>query len=89
MAESIWVFLLLLFITKGKLTCIDKTKAVFMQDSYEVIDRTDPDYFDHELFTPHLIKAPEYEKQPQVLKVVGNIVIPGKHVVKIQLDHRF
>ena len=24
-----------------------------------------------------------------MLKFAGNIVIPGKHVVRIQLDHRF
>lgn len=40
--------------------CVDKTSAIFMQDALEVIDREAPEYFDHELFTPHLIKVPNY-----------------------------
>jgi hypothetical protein len=63
--------------------CIDKTKAVFLQDALEIIDREAPEYFDHELFTPQLIKTPEYQKYNKILKYVGNIVIPGKHVIKI------
>ena len=35
---------------------VDKTKALFLQDAFEVIDKDAPDYFDHELYTPHLIK---------------------------------
>ena len=35
---------------------VDKTKAIFMQDAIEVIDKTAPEYFEHELYTPHLIK---------------------------------
>lgn len=31
-----------------------------MQDSMEIIDREAEDYFDHELFTPHLIKTPNF-----------------------------
>jgi len=53
-----------------------------------VIDKTAPEYFEHELFTPHLIKNNTPEKK-KVMKYVGNVVIPGKHVVKILLDKRF
>lgn len=69
--------------------CVDKTKAVLMQDAFEIIDRQDPHYFDHDLFTPHLIRIPNFQDHPQVMKLVGTIVVPGKHVVKIQLDHKF
>jgi hypothetical protein len=44
--------------------CVDKTKALFIQDGFEIIDREDPDYFDHELFTPWLIRAPNYQDMP-------------------------
>ena len=40
--------------------CVDKTKAVFLQDALEVIDRQAPEYFDHDLFTPYLIRTPDY-----------------------------
>lgn len=60
---------------------------MFLQDSFEVIDKDAPDYFENELYTPHLIKNLD-ESQRKVLKFVGNIVIPGKHVKKIQLDKR-
>ena len=63
--------------------CVDKTKAVFMQDAFEIIDRTHPNYFDHDLFSPHLIRIPNHYEHDQVLKLVGNIVVPGKHVLKI------
>lgn len=66
---------------------MDKTKAVFLQDSFEVIDKDAPDYFENEMYTPYLIKNQD-EKQRKVLKFVGNIVIPGKHVMKMQLDKR-
>jgi hypothetical protein len=36
--------------------CVDKTKAVFLQDSLEIIDKDAEEYFDHELYTPFLIK---------------------------------
>ena len=60
-----------------------------MQDALEVIDREEPEYFDHELFTPHLIKVPNYQEHSKVLKYVGNIVVQGKDVTKIQLDKKF
>lgn len=36
--------------------CVDKTKAIFMQDAFEVLDKDSPDYIDNELYTPFLIK---------------------------------
>ena len=40
----------------------------------------------HELFTPNLLsKCPEGD---MVMKYVGNVVIPGKHVKKIVIDNR-
>lgn len=69
--------------------CVDKTKAIFMQDAMEILDREAPDYFDHDLFTPHLLKVKDYENHRYVLKYIGNIVVAGKHVNKIELDHKF
>ena len=66
--------------------CVDKTKTVFVQDALEIIDREAPDYFEHELFTPYLIKAENYQDQAKVFKYVGNIVVPWRHVVKVSLD---
>lgn len=40
----------------GKLMCVDKTKAIFLQDALEIIDKDAPEYFYHELYTPYLIK---------------------------------
>ena len=67
---------------------VDKTKSVFLQDALEVIDREAPEYFDHELFTPQLIKMEDYQKYPRVLKLVGNVIIPGKSILRIELDKR-
>lgn len=66
--------------------CIDKTKAIFLQDALEILDKTAPDYVDHELYTPYLIKNKD-PSQERVLRFIGNVVIPGKHVVQILLDH--
>ena len=68
---------------------VDKTGAVFLQDGLEVIDKSEQAeqecrYFYHELFSPYLIP----NKSDHVLKYVGNLVIPGKHVKKIVIDHR-
>jgi hypothetical protein len=47
----------MLLLSLGKLMCVDKTKAVFLQDALELIDRDVGDeYFEHELYTPYLIK---------------------------------
>jgi small nuclear ribonucleoprotein (snRNP)-like protein len=40
----------------GKLMCVDKTKAVFLQDALEILDKSAPEYLDHDLYTPYLIK---------------------------------
>jgi hypothetical protein len=40
----------------GKLMCVDKTKAVFLQDALEVLDKSALEYFDHDLYIPYLIK---------------------------------
>lgn len=67
--------------------CVDKTKAVFLQDALEILDREDTtNYFDHDLFTPHLLRLPNWKEQRFILKYVGNVVIPGKHVKTIKLD---
>ena len=68
---------------------VDKTKAFFMQDAMEILDREAEDYFDHDLFTKHLIKNQNYENERYVFKYVGNIVVAGKHVTKVQIDHKF
>ena len=58
-----------------------------MQDALELVDRTSEDYFDHDMYTPHILRCgPEQKK---ALKMQGSIVIPGHHVVKVCLDHRF
>ena len=69
--------------TAGKLMSVDKTKAFFMQDAMEILDREAEDYFDHDLFTKHLIKNMNYENERFVLKYVGNVVVAGKHVTKV------
>lgn len=76
----------------GRLMSVDKTRSVFLQDALEVIDRS-PEaeaagrYLHHDLFSPQLLGAAE-EGQQKVFKYVGNIVIPGMHVVSIKIDHR-
>lgn len=62
--------------------CVDKTKAIFLQDSFEIIDKTAEEYFEHDLYTEHLLKNQD-PNQKKVLKLIGNVVIPGKHVLKI------
>ncbi len=54
----------------------------------EILDRSAPDYVDHELYTPYLIKNTD-ESQEKVLRYIGNVVVPGRHVVKILLDNGF
>ncbi len=63
--------------------CVDKTKTLFVQDALEIIDRQSPDYFDHELFTPYLIKVENYQEESKVFKYAGNIVVPWRHVTKV------
>jgi small nuclear ribonucleoprotein (snRNP)-like protein len=75
----------------GRLMCVDKTRSVFLQDALEVIDRSpeaeaEGRYLHHELFSPYLLGAAK--EQQVVFKYVGNIVIPGKHVRTIKIDHR-
>lgn len=59
-----------------------------MQDALEVIDKTKEDYFEHELFTPAILRQ-QLKDKPQQLKMAGNIVVPGKHIRKILLDRKF
>jgi len=76
----------------GMLTCVDQQKTIFVQDALEVIDRANDSTFqEHELLTPHLLQhAYSMDKyQSKILKAVGSIVIPRKHVVKVQLDSKF
>lgn len=49
------------------------------------MDRKSEEYFDHDMFTPHIIKSDEQK----FLKMMGSIVVPGVHVVKVQLDKHF
>ena len=58
---------------------------MFIQDALELIDRDATEYFDHDMFTPHLVKS-DHRK---ILKMMGSIVIPGQHVKKIMLDSKF
>ena len=58
-----------------------------MQDALEIIDKHDPFFFHHDLITPHLLRY-NHDK-PRTLKLVGSVVIPRVHVVRIQLDKKF
>lgn len=74
----------------GKLMGVDKTKSIFLQDALEQIDRSskaeeEGRYLYHELFSPNLLNKGEDDF---VLKYVGNVVIPGKHVISIKIDHK-
>mmetsp|Transcript_23060 Transcript_23060/g.27035 ORF Transcript_23060/g.27035 Transcript_23060/m.27035 type:complete len:86 (-) Transcript_23060:46-303(-) len=67
---------------------VDQTKTVFVQDALELYDREDESFIDHELITGHMLdKIPA--DQRHFMKLVGNIVVPGKHLRKIELDKRF
>ena len=71
---------------------VDKTKSVFLQDALEVIDRSaeaeaNGRFLHHDLFTPHLLNQTQHPSG-LVFKYVGNVVIPGKHVISIKLDNR-
>ena len=59
-----------------------------MQDALELIDREDEHYVEHELIAPHLLtRTPPGQRY--FLKMVGNVVVPGPHIRKICLDHKF
>jgi small nuclear ribonucleoprotein (snRNP)-like protein len=70
----------------GMLMCVDQQRTLFVQDALELVDRQAEEYFDHDMFTPHIIKN---SAQNKVLRMAGNIVVPGKHVVKVCLDNKF
>ena len=72
----------------GLLMSVDQTKTVFIQDALEVIDKDDEHYIEHELLQCHLMQR-HPAGQRIYLKLVGNIVVPGRHLVKIQLDKKF
>ena len=40
----------------GRLQCVDQTKAVFVQDALELVDRESEHYLEHQLLTPELLK---------------------------------
>ena len=61
---------------------VDQTKTVFLQDALELIDKEDEHYIEHELLSCHMLQK-HPEGQRLFLKLVGNIVIPGKHLRKI------
>ena len=65
----------------GMLMSCDQTRALFIQDALELVDRDSEDYFDHDMFTPHIIKSPI--EQRKILKMAGSLVIPGKHIARI------
>ena len=71
----------------GRLLCVDKTKAIFLQDSLEIIDREAPDYLDHEIFIPQILKDQDPTAK-KIHKLMGSVVIPGKYVTKIELDNK-
>ena len=72
----------------GKLMAVDQTRTLFVQDALELYDKEDQNYVAHELITPHLLdKVPA--EQRYFFKMVGNIVVPGKQVTKVELDKRF
>lgn len=73
----------------GKLMSVDQTRTVFVQDALELFDRQDEEaYVEHELITSHMVdKVPATQRH--FLKLVGNIVVPGRQLVKIELDKRF
>ena len=55
---------------------------MFIQDALELLDREDESFLEHDLLTSHMLeRCPA--NQRHVLKLMGNIVIPGKHVMKI------
>ena len=57
-----------------------------MQDALEIVDKKDATFLHHDLITPHVLK--HHQDKDRVLKGVGSIVIPRKHVTKIQLDKK-
>ena len=66
----------------GRLTSVDQTRTIFVQDALELFDREDETYIEHELLSCHMLqKIPD--DQRYFLKLVGNIVVPGRHLVKI------
>ena len=72
----------------GKLMAVDQTKTVFVQDALELIDKEDEHYIHHDILTCTMLKQ-SVTDQRLFLKSVGSIVVPGHHVVKIQLDKKF
>ena len=66
----------------GMLMAVDQTKTVFLQDALELIDKADEHYIDHELLSSHMLQRNPKDQQ-LFLKLVGNVVIPGKHLRKI------
>ena len=78
----------------GRLASVDKQKALFLMDAMEILDKDAPDYFAHDLYTPHLLKNQKEDQRKvfrfignlRILSVLGNIVIPGQHVKRILLD---
>ncbi len=69
----------------GLLMSCDQQRCLFIQDALELIDRDAEEYFDHDMFTPHLIKS----ENRKILKMMGSIVVPGQHVKRIMLDSKF
>ena len=72
----------------GKLRAVDQTKTVFIQDALELMDKEDEHYIHHDVLTCAMLR-PSVLDQRMFLKSVGCIVVPGQHVVKIQLDKKF
>ena len=69
----------------GRFETVDKSGNLFIMDGLEILDTKDEDFFVHGLFKPlfHF-----QEKSDKLLKYVGSIIIPRKHITKIYIDKK-
>jgi len=66
----------------GRFKCIDKDRSIYIENGYEIFNRKDPNYYEHELF-----KSLIHNKEDDFFyKYVGGVIIPGRHIKAIKLE---
>jgi hypothetical protein len=66
--------------------CIDKTKAIFLQDASEIVDFSgSTGYFEHALYD----RIFRNREGTHGIKFCGSVIVPGKEVKSIRKDEKF
>lgn len=70
----------------GRLQCVDKTKALFIENALEIVDTASTDHYKHAVFDDHLYRD-KGEGETRCHKMMGGMTIPFAVVKSIKIEH--